>query len=61
MAGNDRAMDDLRQLLSAREPLYRKADLVLDTSGTTVEDSFTQLSSSLGIEPQLSPSGDIRG
>jgi len=61
MAGNDRAMDDLRQLLSGREPLYRKADLVLDTSGATVEDSFIQLRSSLGIEPQLSPSGDLRG
>jgi XRE family aerobic/anaerobic benzoate catabolism transcriptional regulator len=61
MAGNDRAMDDLRQLLSAREPLYRKAEMVLDTSGADVEDSFVQLKSSLGIEPQPSLSGDSRG
>jgi XRE family transcriptional regulator, aerobic/anaerobic benzoate catabolism transcriptional regulator len=47
MAGNDRAMDDLRQILGAREPLYRKADLTLDTAGATVDESFTRLQSSL--------------
>jgi XRE family transcriptional regulator, aerobic/anaerobic benzoate catabolism transcriptional regulator len=61
MAGNDRAMEDLRQLLSAREPFYRKADTVLDTSNSSVEDSFTRLKSSLGVEPQPSLSGDSRG
>jgi XRE family aerobic/anaerobic benzoate catabolism transcriptional regulator len=43
MAGHVEAMDDLRRILSAREPLYRKADLVIDTSGETVRQSFTKL------------------
>jgi XRE family aerobic/anaerobic benzoate catabolism transcriptional regulator len=47
MAGNDRAMDDLRRILSAREPLYRQADMTLDTSAATVDESFTRLQSTL--------------
>jgi len=27
------AMEDLRRILEAREPLYRKADMMLDTAG----------------------------
>jgi XRE family aerobic/anaerobic benzoate catabolism transcriptional regulator len=47
MAGSDRAMEDLRKILEAREPLYRKADLVLDTSGNSVEESFSNLKAAL--------------
>jgi XRE family aerobic/anaerobic benzoate catabolism transcriptional regulator len=47
MAGNDQAMEDLRRILEAREPLYRKADLCLDTSGISVEESFAKLKSAL--------------
>jgi len=47
MAGNDQAMDDLRRILEAREPLYRKADLTLDTSGKSPDASFTELQSAL--------------
>lgn len=43
MAGHAEAMDDLRNILTAREPLYAKADVTLDTSGRTVETSFAQL------------------
>lgn len=43
MAGNDQAMEDLRQILAAREPLYRKADMCLDTSGDSVDQSFAKL------------------
>jgi XRE family transcriptional regulator, aerobic/anaerobic benzoate catabolism transcriptional regulator len=43
MAGSNQAMDDLRRILEAREPLYRKADLTLDTSGSSVEQSFSEL------------------
>jgi len=43
MAGNDHAMDDLRRILSAREPLYRQADAQLDTSGSTRDASFAKL------------------
>ncbi|HEV2197836.1 MAG TPA: helix-turn-helix transcriptional regulator [Candidatus Acidoferrum sp.] len=47
MAANNQAMEDLRRILEAREPLYRKADLVLDTSGTSVEESFVKLKAAL--------------
>ena len=47
MAANDRAMEDLRRILEAREPLYRKADLCLDTSGSTVEESLGKLQAEL--------------
>jgi XRE family aerobic/anaerobic benzoate catabolism transcriptional regulator len=47
MAGSDQAMEDLRRILEAREPLYRKADLCLDTSGSSVEESFAKLKAAL--------------
>lgn len=47
MAANNQAMEDLRRILEAREPLYRKADLLLDTSGTSVEESFAKLEAAL--------------
>jgi XRE family transcriptional regulator, aerobic/anaerobic benzoate catabolism transcriptional regulator len=47
MAGRDGAMEDLRRILESREPLYRKADVVLDTSGSTVEESFAKLNLAL--------------
>lgn len=43
MAGNNEAMDDLRRILTARTPLYAKADLVIETSGRTVEETFEEL------------------
>ena len=47
MAGNDQAMEDLRRILEAREPLYRQADMELDTSGTSAEESFSRLITTL--------------
>ena len=41
--GNEEAMEDLRRILAAREPLYRKADAVVDTSGLTLESSLVEL------------------
>ena len=43
IAGSDRAMEDLRGILESREPLYRKADVCVDTSGDSVDASFTKL------------------
>lgn len=43
IAGSHRAMEDLRRILEAREPLYRKADMYLDTSGISVDESFAKL------------------
>lgn len=48
MANNDRAMDDLISILSSREPLYAKADLVLDTAGETPQQSLRKLLELLG-------------
>jgi XRE family aerobic/anaerobic benzoate catabolism transcriptional regulator len=47
MAGNAEAMDDLKRILTAREPLYRKADAVVDTSGQSVEASLRNLRESV--------------
>ena len=47
IAGGHQAMDDLRRILEAREPLYRKADMYLDTSGHSVEESFAKLKAAL--------------
>jgi len=52
MAGSDRAMEDLRQILESREPLYRKADAFVDTSGESVEESFTKLKAALAAASQ---------
>jgi XRE family transcriptional regulator, aerobic/anaerobic benzoate catabolism transcriptional regulator len=43
MAGNAEAMDDLKRILAAREAMYRKADVVVDTSGETPQESFAKL------------------
>jgi len=52
MAANNQAMEDLRRILEAREPLYRKADLLLDTSRASVEESFAKLKIALHVNPQ---------
>jgi XRE family aerobic/anaerobic benzoate catabolism transcriptional regulator len=43
MADNAEAMEDLRRILAAREPLYRKADAQLETSHESIEQSFSKL------------------
>lgn len=47
MGGSDQAMEELRRILEARDPLYRKADLYLETSGDSVEESFGKLKAAL--------------
>ncbi len=44
---NDDAMADLRRILEAREPYYVQSHLIIDTSGSKLEDSFQQLTESL--------------
>lgn len=43
MANNPEAMADLRRILQGREPLYAKADAVLDTTGKTVDQCIAEL------------------
>ncbi len=40
MADNRESMSDLRRILEVREPLYRKADVTIQTSGVNVEESL---------------------
>ena len=61
MAGNDRAMEDLRRILSSREPLYRQADMTLDTSGATVNESFDRLQSALNSGASTPAAKSARG
>jgi XRE family aerobic/anaerobic benzoate catabolism transcriptional regulator len=43
MQGHAEAMDDLTRILESREPLYRKADLTLDTTGESTAQSLRKL------------------
>ena len=43
MEGNTEAMEDMRRILLAREPLYSKADVTLDTTGRPPEECLKQL------------------
>jgi XRE family aerobic/anaerobic benzoate catabolism transcriptional regulator len=40
-------MSDLRRILDVREPLYRKADATIDTSGGSVEESVEMLAQAI--------------
>jgi len=43
MQGHSEAMADLKRILDAREPLYRKADATLDTAGEAPQQSLVKL------------------
>jgi XRE family transcriptional regulator, aerobic/anaerobic benzoate catabolism transcriptional regulator len=49
MRDHKEAMQDLKNILTAREPLYARADLTLDTSGETVRNSLQKLNQTLSI------------
>jgi XRE family aerobic/anaerobic benzoate catabolism transcriptional regulator len=51
MAGHSEAMDDLRNILTAREPLYSKADATVDTAGRSLEATLGQLQQSIAAAP----------
>jgi len=50
MSGSTRAMDDLKSILSSREPLYAKADVTLETTGETPAQSLRALMRLLDLE-----------
>lgn len=43
MGGSEEAMDDLRRILAGRVALYSRADVVVDTSGKSLDESFSEL------------------
>ena len=48
MARSRQAMQELKEILQAREPFYRQAHLQLDTSAKSTEESFSELIGLLG-------------
>jgi XRE family aerobic/anaerobic benzoate catabolism transcriptional regulator len=54
MRDHPHAMAELRALLEAREPLYRRADVVVETSGVPVEAVVEQVASALASGDALS-------
>ena len=50
MAGNAEAMADLKRILTTREPLYRKADAILETSRRSLKDSLAELQEVIGSQ-----------
>jgi XRE family transcriptional regulator, aerobic/anaerobic benzoate catabolism transcriptional regulator len=55
MSDNRDAMSDLKRILSEREALYAKADIQVDTTGRTVEDSVQMLTCALRETPVREP------
>lgn len=51
MAENKEAMADLERILAARTPFYARADAVVETAGSSAEESFCRL---LALLPNLS-------
>ena len=47
MAGNRESMEDLESILAVREPLYRRADATVDTSGIPVAQSLEALAAAV--------------
>ncbi|MGA7461780.1 MAG: helix-turn-helix transcriptional regulator [Candidatus Korobacteraceae bacterium] len=43
MADNRESMSDLKRILEVREPLYRKADVIIDTSAVLLEEAVDLL------------------
>lgn len=43
MAGNPKAMEELRSILTSRENLYARADSMIDTSNRTIDESTEDL------------------
>jgi XRE family aerobic/anaerobic benzoate catabolism transcriptional regulator len=49
MDGHEAAMEDLRRILAAREPLYGKADAIIDTSGARFDDCLAKLTNTVAV------------
>ena len=54
MAASREAMDDLRQILAGRAAFYSKADMTLNTSAASLDDSFQALRKMVRESLQLS-------
>ena len=52
MADNRESMADLQGILAVREPLYRKADLAVDTSAVSPEQAIEAIGGALQSAPK---------
>ncbi len=50
MAGNRESMADLQRILTGREPLYRRADAEVDTSGRPIREALDALVAAIPVE-----------
>jgi XRE family aerobic/anaerobic benzoate catabolism transcriptional regulator len=50
MAGNRESMADLQRILAGREPLYRRADVQVDTSGKSPDAALAALAGAIPAE-----------
>jgi len=48
MRDNRRSMEDLRAILASREALYARADIVLETTGRSVDETLARLEAAVG-------------
>ncbi|HEX2834700.1 MAG TPA: helix-turn-helix transcriptional regulator [Thermoanaerobaculia bacterium] len=51
MAGSQQAMEDLRRILAERSELYGRADVSIDTTGKTIDQSVREVLR--GLEPEI--------
>lgn len=49
MQDNAEAMEDLRRILMAREPLYAKADITVDTASRKISEALAQLRQAVAV------------
>ncbi len=54
IAASSEAMDDLRRILKGRAAFYSKADVIVDTAGQSLEESFQKLQTALRDRLQAS-------
>jgi XRE family transcriptional regulator, aerobic/anaerobic benzoate catabolism transcriptional regulator len=52
MSENREAMSELKNILAVREPLYRRADVTVDTSSHSLSETFASLVRAIPWEPQ---------
>ena len=50
MADNEQAFADLRSILSTREPMYRQAEIVVDTSNQDVAHVVDAITGELAVK-----------
>jgi XRE family aerobic/anaerobic benzoate catabolism transcriptional regulator len=53
MAGNPDAMEQLRDILAARNSLYAQADLTIDTSDRTIDQIMEDIIAAIGQSDQI--------